>query len=214
MVWAIGDVHGCVEALRKLLDEVSPSEYDKLIFLGDYIDRGPDSKAVVELLIELSKKHKCVFIRGNHEQMLLDVLDGGEDPYLWLINGAQATWRSYGTLEALKNDQTHLDFFRSTVYYHIESVDGIDYLFVHGGVRPRIPLEQQNPQDLLWIREEFILKRHHLPYIVVFGHTPMEDVFIAEDKIGIDTGCVYGGKLTAFCVNNGKKVQVSCGRAW
>ncbi len=210
MVWAIGDIHGCLDSLRRLLDKIAPSEYDKLIFLGDYIDRGPDSKGVVDLLIELRKQFKCVFIRGNHEQMLLDVLDDGDDVYLWLINGAQATWRSYGNLENLKAEQTHLSFFRSTVYYHIERVNNTDYLFVHGGVRPKIPLENQSPQDLLWIREEFILRKHQLPYIVVFGHTPMEDVFIAEDKIGVDTGCVYGSKLTAFCLNNGRKVQVGC----
>ncbi|MFN3691528.1 MAG: metallophosphoesterase family protein [Fervidobacterium sp.] len=206
MVWAIGDVHGCLRGLSKLIQEISPSEHDTLVFVGDYIDRGPDSKGVVDYLLEISKKTNCIFLRGNHEQMLLDVVDNGDDTYLWLMNGAQATWRSYGNLELLKINDEHMRFYRSTRYYHI--ID--NYFFVHGGVRPNIPVEKQDVRDLIWIREEFINKTHNLNYIVVFGHTPFEDIFIGKDKIGIDTGCVYGGKLTAYNVTLSKKVQVSC----
>lgn len=206
MLWAIGDVHGCLNALEKLISEISPTQNDKLIFLGDYIDRGPDSKGVVDYLIELSKHVNCVFLRGNHEQMLLDVVDNGDDTYLWLINGAQATWRSYGNLQLLISNEEHMEFYRNTKFYHIED----NYLFVHGGVRPKVPLEKQDVRDLIWIREEFITKNHGLGYTVIFGHTPFEDVLIMEDKIGIDTGCVYGGKLTAYNLTLSKKVQVSC----
>lgn len=207
MLWAIGDVHGCRIALERLISDISPTENDKLIFLGDYIDRGPDSKGVVDYLIELSKRVNCVFLRGNHEQMLLDVVDNGDDTYLWLINGAQATWRSYGNLQLLISNEEHMEFYRNTKFYHIED----NYLFVHGGVRPKVPIDKQDVRDLIWIREEFITKSHGLGYTVIFGHTPFEDVLIMEDKIGIDTGCVYGGKLTAYNLTLSKKAQVSCG---
>ncbi len=206
MLWTIGDIHGCLNALKKLIEKISPTPNDKLVFLGDYIDRGPDSKGVIDFLIELSKRTNCVFLRGNHEQMLLDVVDNGDDTYLWVINGATATWRSYGNFQNLLYNDEHLEFFRNTQYYFIED----KYLFVHGGVRPNIPIEKQDKRDLIWIREEFISKKHNTGYIVVFGHTPFEDVFIGEDKIGIDTGCVYGGKLTAYNILLYRKVEVSC----
>ncbi|MGC8955733.1 MAG: metallophosphoesterase family protein [Fervidobacterium sp.] len=205
MIWAISDLHGCLRPLEKLISEISPTQNDTLIFLGDYIDRGPDSKGVVDFLIGLSKITNCVFLRGNHEQMLLDVLDDG-DLYMWTINGAHATWRSYGSLQQLLLNDLHIEFFKNTKYYHIEG----NYLFVHGGIRPNIPIEKQDVRDLIWIREEFISKKHNTGYIVVFGHTPFEDIHISEDKIGIDTGCVYGGKLTAYNIVLSKKVEVRC----
>lgn len=213
MVWAIGDVHGCLLPLRKLIDELSPSQGDKLIFLGDYVDRGPDSKGVVDFLLDLSRQVECIFVRGNHEDMLLEVLDEGADPYLWLLNGAQATWRSYGNLELMRVEEAHLGFFRSTKLYHIETVGDREFLFVHAGVRPGIPLERQREEDIIWIREEFISRKHGLPYTVVFGHTPFENVYFGPDKLGVDTGCVYGGALSAVCLNNLRTVQVVCKNA-
>ncbi len=193
MIWAIGDIHGCLRELENLIELIDPTENDKLIFIGDYIDRGPDSKGVVDYLIELSKKTNCIFLRGNHEAMLLDTVYNNANIDLWIYNGAHSTWRSYGSLEELKLNSEHLKFYNETKYYHIEG----NYLFVHGGVRPNIELEKQDSLDIIWIREEFILKNHNLPYIIVFGHTPAEDVMFLDDKIGIDTGCVYGGKLSA-----------------
>ncbi|HPC24750.1 MAG TPA: metallophosphoesterase family protein [Fervidobacterium sp.] len=216
MIWAIGDVHGCLNSLEKLIGQISPKDGDKLIFLGDYIDRGPDSKGTIDFLCSLSKTVDCVFLRGNHEQMLLNVLDNNEDPYRWVINGARDTWRSYGNMQNILTYEEHMEFFRSTKYYHIEeSVEKTNgdiekYLFVHAGIRPNVPIERQDPQELIWIREEFIFKRHNLDCIVVFGHTPLEDVLVEKDKIGIDTGCVYGGKLTAYCITNDKIRQVDC----
>ncbi|WP_448375069.1 metallophosphoesterase family protein [Fervidobacterium sp.] len=205
-LWAIGDIHGCLRSLESLINKVSPGPEDKLIFLGDYIDRGPDSKGVVDFLLLLSKQTQCVFLRGNHEQMLIDVIDNKDDIFLWNMNGAQATLRSYGNLIELETNEEHMKFFRNTKYYHIEG----NYLFVHGGVRPNIPLENQEKRDIIWIREEFITKKHNLGYIVVFGHTPFENVYFGEDKIGIDTGCVYGGKLTALEVNTRRVIQEEC----
>ncbi|QAV32952.1 serine/threonine protein phosphatase 1 [Fervidobacterium changbaicum] len=205
-LWAIGDIHGCLRPLERLIEKISPGEGDKLIFLGDYIDRGPDSKGVVDFLIHLSKRVQCVFLRGNHEQMLLDVVDNNDDIFLWNLNGAQATIRSYGNLLELETSEEHMNFYRNTKYYHIEG----NYLFVHGGVRPNVLINRQEPRDLIWIREEFIRKRHNLGFIVIFGHTPFEDVYKDADKIGIDTGCVYGGKLTAIELKMGTVVQEVC----
>ncbi len=193
MIWAIGDIHGCLRELESLIELIDPTENDKFIFTGDYIDRGPDSKGVVDFLIDLSKRTNCIFLRGNHEAMLLDTVYNNANIDLWIYNGAHATWRSYGSLEELKLNTEHLKFYSETKFYHVEG----NYLFVHGGVRPNIELEKQDPLDIVWIREEFILRKHNLPYIIVFGHTPVEDVLFLDDKIGIDTGCVYGGKLCA-----------------
>jgi len=205
-LWVIGDIHGCLRPLKNLIDKITPEPEDKVIFLGDYIDRGPDSKGVIDFLIELSKKTQCVFLRGNHEQMLLDVIDNNDDIFLWNMNGAMATLRSYGSMIELETNSEHMEFFRNTKYYHTEE----NYLFVHGGVRPNIPLDRQDERDIIWIREEFITKRHNLEYTVIFGHTPFENVYFGEDKIGIDTGCVYGGKLTALEVNNRRIIQEEC----
>jgi len=208
MTYAIGDIHGCYRALKKLISSIQPDEGDELIFLGDYIDRGPESKEVVEYLLDLKQHMKCVFLRGNHEDMLLEVLTKGRGMDLWLFNGASATIRSYGSLKGIPED--HMDFFLTTRLYYEKG----DYLFVHGGVKPGVPLEKQKPFDMIWIREEFIYSENPMPgKIVVFGHTPFpEGPLVMKDKVGIDTGCVYGGKLTACCMETGKFTSVECGR--
>lgn len=189
-----------------MIDRLPLCRNDKLIFLGDYIDRGPDSKAVVERLISLGQTYDCVFLRGNHEWMMLNYILSGRDFELWMMNGAHATIRSYTDVKKIPLE--HLEFLKSTIYYHVEG----EYLFVHAGVRPYVPLEKQDNFDLVWIREEFIYSENPLAgYKVIFGHTPFRDVFVSNDKIGIDTGCVYGGRLTAFRVDDGKIFQVDCG---
>lgn len=171
------------------------------------MDRGPDSKGVIEILLELSKSYRCIFIRGNHEQMMLDYLLKGENLDLWLMNGASATLRSYGGVDTIPRE--HVEFLQSAKFYHVRGND----LFVHAGVRPNVPLEKQDPFDLLWIRYEFIYSENPLPnYRIFFGHTPFQDVLILEDKVGLDTGCVYGNKLSAIALETMKVYQVSCGR--
>ncbi len=206
MIYAIGDIHGCARALDSLIDKLPLCNTDKLIFLGDYIDRGPDSKAVVEKLLALRQVYDCVFLRGNHEWMMLNYVLNNRDFELWMMNGAYATVRSYGDVKKIPSE--HLEFFENTVYYHIEN----GYFFVHAGVKPYLPVQEQNNFDLIWIREEFIYAENPLEgYIVVFGHTPFENVFVSRDKIGIDTGCVYGGRLTAFRIDDGMIFQADCG---
>ncbi|MDK2785515.1 MAG: serine/threonine protein phosphatase 1 [Thermotoga sp.] len=209
MTYAVGDIHGCFFALKALLEKLPLGKEDELVFLGDYVDRGPNSKEVVEFLMELSRHHRCIFLRGNHEEMLLNCVKNHSGCDLWYFNGARSTVESFGGIDEIRK---YLDFFESTVYYYEKG----NFVFVHGGVKPGIPLEEQDPFDLVWIREEFIYSENPLPgKTVVFGHTPLEKPYVSSDKIGIDTGCVYGGKLTAFRVEDRTFFQVECiGRRW
>lgn len=203
MTYAIGDIHGMYDPLVELLRILPIEEGDRLIFLGDYIDRGPASKEVVNLLKNLKKAHDMVLLMGNHEDMMLSCIEKG-DCLTWEFNGAGATMRSFGGLEKIKEE---LPFFKSLKLFHEEG----RYLLVHGGVKPGIPLEKQKRLDMLWIRDEFIFTKNPLPgRVVVFGHTPLEKPYISTDKIGIDTGCVYGGHLTAIRLDDLKVFSVSC----
>ncbi len=200
MIYAIGDIHGCLNPLKRLMDQIHLSESDEVVFVGDYIDRGPDSKGVIDYLLTLRGRY--TFLMGNHERMFLDFLQG-KDRLLFMYNGGRTTLESYGDIG--KIPVTHLDFFhRLRVYYETD-----DYLFVHGGIRPGIPIQEQDPQDLLWIREEFYAYPGRYPKTVVFGHTPMREVLMEGDRIGIDTACVYGNKLTCLILPSRQVIQVS-----
>ncbi len=200
MIYAIGDIHGCLDPLRGLMDQLRLSEEDELVFVGDYVDRGPDSKGVIDYLLTLRGRY--TFLMGNHERMFLDFLQG-KDRFLFLYNGGAATLESYGGLGRIP--AAHLDFLnRLHLYYETE-----EHLFVHAGIRPGIPLQEQDPKDLLWIREEFYAYPGRYPKTVVFGHTPMREVLMEEDRIGIDTACVYGNKLTCLILPSRQVIQVS-----
>ncbi len=208
MRYVIGDIHGCLKSLKKLMKKIPVKKNDELIFVGDYIDRGSDSKGVIDFLLELDKKYKCKFLRGNHEQMLLDYLDDKNLGRIWYFNGMDATLKSYGNINLIPKD--HLDFFRNTEFFYNSG----DYLVVHAGVLPGKSLEEQDEMELIWIREEFIYCEKPLENkIIVFGHTPFLDgPYIDKTKIGIDTGCVYGGKLTAIRLEDREYFQVKCSR--
>jgi serine/threonine protein phosphatase 1 len=196
--FAIGDIHGNLPHLEQLLEEIKPAfnlRNDTLVFLGDYIDRGPGSQGVVDFILRLRREFPhVVCLKGNHEAMLLDWLLNGENYDLYLANGGGATIRSYSLEGEFKLPQEHVDFFTSLLlYYETER-----YIFVHAGMKAGIPLEEQDPHDLIWIRDEFILSPQDFGKTVIFGHTPLQRVYIAPNKIGIDTGAVYGGKLTCL----------------
>ena len=193
---AIGDIHGEIDKLNELLRQLEPQKEDTLVFLGDYIDRGKHSKEVIERLIELSSSIKCIFLKGNHEDMLLKipVTKKEEDVNFWMVNGGVETFDSYGGFENIF--KLHGDFFNNLKPYYLTD----KYLFVHAGINPDKPLDEQSENDLLWIRDDFIDKKHNLKQKVIFGHTAFYTPYVEEDKIGIDTGC---GKeddafLTAF----------------
>ncbi len=203
MTYAIGDVHGMYDELLELLRTLPLNDGDELIFLGDYVDRGPSSKNVVDFLDTLKGKYEVTLLKGNHEDMLLNCIDKGECG-VWHFNGAYATIRSFGGIEKIKD---YLNFLKSLKTFHIKR----NFLFVHAGVKPGVDLKSQKEWDMLWIRDEFIFSKNPLPgYIVVFGHTPFEKPIIMDDKIGIDTGCVYGGKLTAIRLDDMKIFSVRC----
>jgi serine/threonine protein phosphatase 1 len=198
-ILAIGDVHGCRSRLEDLLGILDPRpETDTIVFIGDYIDRGPDSRGVVEVVLGLRRRFpRVVCLMGNHERMFLDYLEDPQSADIFLANGGAATLRSYGIrrgeapgIDALPEE--HRRFFETLVLRH----ETEQYIFVHAGLRPGVPLADQDPGDLLWIRGEFIWSSASFGKVVVFGHTPSREPFVDGVKIGIDTGAVYGGPLT------------------
>jgi serine/threonine protein phosphatase 1 len=218
----IGDVHGCVGELALLLAELAPTPADRLVFLGDYIDRGAESRTTLDLLVELRETlPRAVFLRGNHEEMLLAYLGfGGDGADIFLRAGGAATLASYdidlrtGRMPSpdevrARLPRAHLDFLREGLRLHREEGG---YLFVHAGVRPGVALDRQVPSDLLWIREEFLAGEHGFPQTIVFGHTPVRDVwFQPRRRIALDTGCVFGGRLSAIDLTEGVLHQVRRG---
>jgi serine/threonine protein phosphatase 1 len=198
-IYAVGDIHGRYDKLCDLMDKIDIDlDSEMLVFLGDYIDRGPQSFEVVEYLIDLRKRHpNTVFLKGNHEEMFEKYISG-EDRLTYLFNGGQQTLDSYMSRPREADEPLipaeHLAFIKSlTMYYETES-----YIFVHAGLQKNVPLEQQKSEDLLWIRKKFIESGHDFGKPVVFGHTPLPEPLLQPNKIGIDTGAVYGNKLTCI----------------
>lgn len=200
---AIGDIHGCAKSLDALLDRLELSDDDHLIFVGDYIDRGPDSKGVIDRLLELSEEHECTFLRGNHEALMLGYLDT-RAIHLWQVNGGGETLRSY-----VQNGQAdinipdaHKEFVRNTkMYYETD-----DYLFVHAGLKANHSVEDNlesfDEEVFLWERGHLEASNYAWDKTVVCGHTPRPEPINRDQLIMIDTGCVYHmqpgmGRLTA-----------------
>jgi serine/threonine protein phosphatase 1 len=210
-IFAVGDIHGCYEKLAAMM-KILPwnrEDGDILVFIGDYVDRGPQSREVVEYLVRLKRRGgNLVFLKGNHEKMLLDYYIQQRDQMLYVANGGGETIASYveGGIgrKAFVLPEDHLEFLLGlSLYYETDN-----YIFVHAGLRDGIPLEKQSEEDLLWIREEFIYSPYDWNRRVVFGHTALETPFVTPGKIGIDTGAVYGNKLTAVELPRMKFFQV------
>lgn len=215
MLYAVGDIHGEAELLDELLAELPHQEGDRFVFVGDYVDRGPDSCAVVDRLVALSRERECTFLLGNHESMFLDFLGWRKPEYFagdaFLMNGGDRTLASYGYFdldeplqEKFRLPLEHENFYRNLVLWHREG----DYLFVHAGLGRALLLDgdldyvlrRAHPEDLLWDRSCLDLP-HRLGVTIVYGHTPSPDFQVRRNdpfSIGIDTGAVYGGRLTAI----------------
>jgi len=224
-LYAVGDIHGCAGLLDALLAKIEKDaaglENARLIFLGDYVDRGPDSKGVLDRLIALqARAPETVFLKGNHEAIMLDFLADPSEMLHWLDWGGQETLLSYGLerilqkspeelIEALKAalPSAHADFLQSLALTHIAG----DYLFVHAGLRPGVALEDQAEDDLLWIRGAF----HHAPaenrpaQVVVHGHQPLAKPLDAGWRIDVDTGACWSGALTAVALEGTKRRFIS-----
>ena len=171
---------------------------DLLIFLGDYIDRGEYGKEVVDYIIKLKRNSEYVrCLLGNHDVMFLDYLNG-KNIDRFLGNGGDATLLSYGIISPDEGydlvPREHIRFFKSLEPY----IELEDYYFVHAGFRPGLKIKEQKLEDMLWIRNDFIDSKYDFGKKVIFGHTPMDEPLIMNNKIGIDTGAGYGEKLTCL----------------
>jgi serine/threonine protein phosphatase 1 len=197
--YAIGDLHGELKMLEAMLDKLPLTEDDLVVFLGDYIDRGPDARGVIDRILQLREQGlKLIALKGNHEAMYLNYLRGEDADGLFLNNGGRSTIRSYRTL-CNRNGYppaAHLEFLESLALFHEAGND----FFVHAGARPCVALDDQAEEDLLWIRSDFLGCSFDFGKRIIFGHTPCRKPLIQPDKIGIDTGATYGGKLTCLCL--------------
>jgi len=218
-VYAVGDVHGRADLLARLHEMIledaatAPEQARTIVYLGDLIDRGMESRGVVEMVLQDPPEgFEAVHILGNHEAAMLDFLEDSAIGPHWMLNGGDMTLYSYGVavprpggaqtadfVEARKALQEklpapHLRFLKRMVLAHAAG----DYLFVHAGLRPGVALADQKPEDLLWIREPFLSSDQDLGHVVVHGHTISEKVEERRNRIGIDTGAYHSGRLTCL----------------
>jgi serine/threonine protein phosphatase 1 len=223
VVYAVGDIHGRLDLLDALLETITADaaslgrqERPVLVFVGDYIDRGPASKAVIDRLIGLKAESErgvgfeLRALMGNHEQTLLQFLDSPDVGPSWSEFGGGETLASYGVMrppgrgDAESWRAVQEQFRESLPAEHLTLLQGLelsarygDYLFVHAGVRPGVAWNDQEPEDLLWIRNDFLTLPHRLDCVVVHGHTPDSEPFVGGDRINVDTGAYATGVLTA-----------------
>ncbi|TWU60868.1 Serine/threonine-protein phosphatase 1 [Rubripirellula tenax] len=206
---AIGDIHGCRVALEKLLELIAPTPEDIVVTLGDYVDRGPDSRGVIDVLVQLGKQTRLVSLLGNHEEMMLSVIRHGEPHHSWLRHGGVETLDSYGfdgNLDFLSDD--HEAFFDSLGDYFEHG----NFFFTHAAYDPDEPLDQQTPDMLRWYSLTEGLPAPHLNgKTAIVGHTANRDgeVLDVGHLLCIDTYCYGGGWLTAVDVETRQYWQVS-----
>lgn len=224
--YAIGDIHGCDRSFQALLEQIALQPGDALILLGDLIDRGPDSKGVIDRVFQLQEAgHSVTCIRGNHEQLLLNARLDPDKVELWLMNGGRQTLESFGVSQPQDIPKLYLTFFRSMPYFYETG----RYLCVHGGLNFSRPHPLERPEALMWARAWY----EQIDYdwlgerIVLHGHTPTELKTIeAQQKeilqnkyLNLDNGCVYAymnvlrsdlGRLLAFSLDDGKLFVQKC----
>lgn len=215
----MGDVHGRLDVLGPLLEDIVRDAAESageapplLVFLGDYVDRGPDSKGVVDLVLQMQAlaRFEVRALKGNHEEAFLTFLDDPAFGAAWLEHGGATTLASYGVQPpAQRTDLEGWTRARDTLAAvlppeHRRFYEGLelmvtegDYAFVHAGVRPGVPLSQQAERDLLWIRQEFLEERGAFEKVIVHGHTPLEEPQLTPTRLGVDTGAYATGVLTA-----------------
>jgi serine/threonine protein phosphatase 1 len=215
-IYAIGDVHGRADLLARLLTRIDvdlrrhPIANPMQVFLGDYIDRGPNSRQVIDLLIAFRRRHKSLFLKGNHELYAVQVCS---DPSLlseWRQMGGMSTLLSYGVTVSGRADpkadqEAGNAFCQALPKNHRLFIESLalsftcgDFFFAHAGVRPGIPLRHQHQQDLLWIRDDFLLHEEDFGKVVVHGHTPTTEPEVRSNRINIDTGAYATGRLTCL----------------
>jgi serine/threonine protein phosphatase 1 len=228
-VYAIGDIHGRLDLLRELhaLIAGDAGNFDgerTVVYLGDCIDRGPASREVIDELLDAPLPGcAAVHLLGNHEQTLLDFLQYPQQAAGWLAWGGRETLLSYGVrppldfmradVEQLRDEfqarlpGRHVEFFQRMALTHVAG----DYLFVHAGIRPGVPLQEQSDSDLLWIRRDFTASDEDLGCVVVHGHSISEEVELRPNRIGIDTGAFYTGVLTCLALEGAERRLLQTG---
>ena len=215
-VYAIGDIHGRADLLEQVFKRIDedcmrtqvPHKIE--VYLGDYVDRGPASRQVVDLLAERGRRHRTVFLKGNHEGLLANFLHEPSTLGTWRRLGGLETLMSYGVTPSINADaraqaELALAFHKALPPSHTHFLNELktsftcgDYFFVHAGVRPGIALEKQREEDLLWIRQEFLHCEDDFGKIVVHGHTPVVEPDIRSNRINIDTGAYATGRLSCL----------------
>ena len=223
-VYAIGDIHGRADLLQVIhreiaadADQLTPGSDKLVVYIGDYVDRGLESSQVIDLLIRQPLDgFRAVYLLGNHDAWLLSFLIDAKIGPTWLRYGGDATLHSYGVrLRLPVDDLQHFEQLQAELRErlprrHVEflerlelSYDTGDYLFVHAGVRPNVPLDRQSVDDLLWIREPFLSSRRDLGKVIVHGHTVEAEPALRANRIGIDTGACWTGCLTCLVLEEG-----------
>ena len=225
-IFSIGDIHGCSKQLASLHDKIFNQlsfnkKNDLLVYLGDYIDRGPNAKGVINRILELQKeKVNSIFLMGNHEQIMIDfVFNKINNLRYWLNLGTDQTFKSYkieiaefikdgfedDKMDKLRNvllnklSNEHIHFLKNLKLSHSMG----KYLFVHAGINPEKTLKDQDKMDFLWTRsDQFFDKNFKFEQIIIHGHTPEKEVINLPYRINIDTGCFFSGKLSSVCLND------------
>ncbi|HWM46454.1 MAG TPA: metallophosphoesterase family protein [Xanthobacteraceae bacterium] len=217
-VYAVGDIHGRRDLLALLMDRIDadsrsrPVEKPVEIYLGDYIDRGPDSRGVIDLLIARARTRETICLKGNHEALLLQFMRQPDVLATWRHYGALPTLASYGLYPSLNPSETeqkrlsaglrgaltgdHTRFLASLVPCAAMG----DFLFVHAGVKPGIPLSRQTEHDMMWIREDFLKHESSFEKMIVHGHTPVTAPEFRTNRINVDTGAYATGRLSCVVI--------------
>jgi serine/threonine protein phosphatase 1 len=225
-IYAVGDIHGRADLLERLNNQIQQDAAQhaekalQLIYLGDYVDRGPQSQEVLELLtMQRPKGLTPHFLMGNHEQAMLSFLFDPLPSMQWLSYGGLATIASYaaGAWEVDRNDllKTRAALRAAIPMHHRAFLQSLalslrfgDYLFVHAGIRPDVPIEQQQALDLLWIRDRFLSHTKAHPFVVVHGHHVVETVDVRSNRIGIDTGAYATGCLSCLILDGAERLYL------
>lgn len=200
LTYAIGDIHGCLTKLTELARRCNDDAAGRpmqFIFLGDYVDRGPDSRGAIQFLMELQRAHADhdIFLKGNHEDLMVAAADSEFFEERWLNSGGLETLKSYELTSAAEIPEDHANWLRQLPLFF----DDGQRFFVHAGVNPDRPLDRQDEDDLLWIRKPFLTSEKDFGRLVVHGHTPLTSgrPDLRANRLNVDTGAVFGGPLTA-----------------
>jgi serine/threonine protein phosphatase 1 len=221
-VYAIGDIHGRADLLADVFERIDaesgqfPADRSIHVFLGDYVDRGPFSRDVLDLLISRAHQYPAVFLKGNHESYFVEFLKSPEIFADWRLYGGLDTILSYGLGPSLAPDEKErivlaTSLNRALPEAHRQFLNGLrlsftcgDFFFVHAGVRPGVALKDQHEEDLLWIREDFLLHEDVYEKFIIHGHTPVMQPDVRPNRINIDTGAYATGRLTCLVIEGDK----------